>query len=123
MGLKENVVGVWLFKACLGMRYVAGACNSVSIRVLGCLETPSAFLEAVPSAWTVTPGVVVALRASTVTSSVSGPVSRVPPTGPLGPKVRVGERSAKWEKENYQALPRAKHSNRLFRPKWALKRT
>ena len=46
----------------LGKRYVAVACNSASIRVLGCLETPSAFLEAVPSAWTVTQGVVDALR-------------------------------------------------------------
>ena len=54
--LKENVAGIWLFKACLGKRYVAVACNSASIRVLVCLETPSAFLEAVPSAWTVTRG-------------------------------------------------------------------
>jgi hypothetical protein len=35
--------------------------------LLGCLETPPAFLEAVASAWTVTRGVV------TVTSSVSPP--------------------------------------------------
>jgi hypothetical protein len=28
--------------------------NSRSIRLLRCLETPTAFLEAVPSAWTVT---------------------------------------------------------------------
>ena len=78
MGLKENVAGIWLFKACWGKRYVAVACNSPSIRVLGCLETPSAFLEAVPSAWTVTQGVVVALRASTVTSSVPPPLPDIP---------------------------------------------
>ena len=70
MGLKE----IWLFKACWGKRYVAVACNSASIRVLGCLE----ILEAVPSAWTVTQGVVVALRASTVTSSVPPPWFIIP---------------------------------------------
>ena len=78
MGLKENVAGIWLFKACWGKRYVAVVCNSASIRVLGCLETPSAFLEAVPSAWTVTRGVVDALRASTVTSSVPPPLPDIP---------------------------------------------
>ena len=89
MGLKENVAGIWLFKACWGKRYVAVACNLESIRVLGCLETPSAFLEAVPSAWTVTRGEVDALRASTVTSSV-------PPPLPDTPLVCVpGKRSAK----------------------------
>ena len=70
---EDNVAGIWLFKACWWKRYVAVACNSSSIRVLGCLETPPAFLEAVPSAWTVTRGEVDALRASTVTSSVPPP--------------------------------------------------
>ena len=72
MGFKENVAGIWLFKACWGKRYVAVACNSPSIRVLGCLETPSAFLEAVPSARTVTRGVV------EVTSSVPPPLPDIP---------------------------------------------
>ena len=45
--------------------------------------------------------------------------------GPNGP-VRHEVGSGKWEvgKVNYRALPRAKHSNRLFWPKfgfWALK--
>ena len=49
--------------------------------------------------------------------------------GLCGAKCEVGSGkwevgSGKWEKENYRALPRAKHSNRLFWPKfgfWALK--
>ena len=91
MGLKENVAGIWLFKACYGKRYVAVACNSPSIRVLGCLETPSAFLEAVPSAWTVTRGVVDALRALTVTSSVPPPLPDIPLVSVAGPKWEVGK--------------------------------
>ena len=94
MGLKENVAGIWLFKACLGKRDVAVACNSATIRVLGCLETPPAFLEAVPIAWTVNRGEIDALRTSTVTSSVPPPAR----FGPNGPDVRLpGKRSAKWE--------------------------
>ena len=116
MGLKENVAGIWLFKACWWKRYVALACNSAFIRVLGCLETPPAFLEAVPSAWTVTWGVVDALRVSTVTGSVPPPFLRVRALMGLWSWGRA-QRSAKWEKENYRYLSRAKHSIRLFRPK------
>ena len=68
--------------------------------LLGCLETPPAFLEAVPSAWIVTRGVVDALRASTATSSVPPPLLHVTPVKPMG------EWGAKWEvKENYRPLP------------------
>ena len=50
------MMSVWRWSRGGGKKLLGGACNSGSIWVLGCLETPPAFLEAVPSAWTVTHG-------------------------------------------------------------------
>ena len=87
---KRSRVGI--LKACLGKRYVAGLPRNasgvsrgsvkcmdgnsgvpVTRGLLACWGASSAVLEAVPSAWTVTQGVVDGLRASTVTSSVPPP--------------------------------------------------
>ena len=64
--------GIGNLESGIGKREVLNVVGSAYLRpawgsgmLLGCLETPPAFLEAVPSAWTVTRGVVDALRAST----------------------------------------------------------
>jgi hypothetical protein len=78
---------------------------SGSTRVLGCLKTPPAFLEAVPSAWTVTRGVPVGrgLYGCWV-PSVHPPAAFLLQGG-----LRAGKAKCKVLKENYPDLSGAKH--------------